>query len=55
MNDSGQVNIGTIIGLGVSILLIWVFWQIISQLNFWLGLLFIIVAFLMIFGAALRR
>ncbi len=54
--DKAQGDIvGLITGLFVSILLIWVFWQVISQLNSGLGLLFIIVAILMIAGAFLRR
>jgi hypothetical protein len=54
--DKAQGDVvGLIIGLFVSFLLIWVFWQVISQINFWYGILFIFVAVLMIVSALARR
>jgi NADH:ubiquinone oxidoreductase subunit 6 (subunit J) len=52
MNGQGNL-IGTIMGLFVSILLIWVFWQVISQLNIWLAVLFLITAILIIASTGL--
>jgi multisubunit Na+/H+ antiporter MnhE subunit len=54
--DNAQADIvGTIIGLFISIIIIWAFYQVISQINFWLGILFFITAILVIAGALFRR
>lgn len=52
--DTGDGDIvGIIIGLFVSIFLIWAFFQVLSQINIWYALLFLLAGILVIAGAVL--